>query len=234
MHNGQAMPQSRGATLIELLVVLVLVGLLVGLLLPAVQQSRQSARRLTCQSNLRQWAVAVQSYASANKRCLPGRGQGVQPTEVFDRPLDWFNALPPYIEHEPLIQVKDALPFRGGEASVWMCPDMQDLGRPIYFSYGMNMWLSPTIAKKPDQIDKVGPTSTMVFMSEGVGTQCSLVPSSKPYSPVARHGGYLNIAFLDGHVASFSEENVGCGVGDPKRPNIRWVVPDSDWSGPSG
>jgi prepilin-type processing-associated H-X9-DG protein/prepilin-type N-terminal cleavage/methylation domain-containing protein len=224
---------SPGFTLIELLVALTLIAILIGLLLPAIQQSRESSRRLVCQSNLRQWATAVQHFASVRGGSLPGRGQGVQPTEKFDRLVDWFNALPLFMEQEPLVNVKDVLPFRPGENSVWMCPDMPESDKPVYFSYGMNMWLSPTIAKRPDDIAKVGPTSTMVFMSEGNGTQCSLLPSDKPYSPVARHNGSVNIAFLDGHVTAFTGEQVGCGVGDPHLPAICWVVPDSDWPGPS-
>jgi prepilin-type N-terminal cleavage/methylation domain-containing protein/prepilin-type processing-associated H-X9-DG protein len=221
-----------GFTLIEMLVVLALIGILIGLLLPAILQSRQMSRRLACQSNLRQWTTAVHNFASAHAGSLPGRGQGVQKTDQFGNMAFWFNALPPYMEHEPLVQVMNVLPFRPGENSVWMCPEMQDQGLPVYFSYGMNMWLSPTIATKPDHIDKVGPTSTMVFMSEGNGTQCSLVPSSQAYSPVARHNNCVNIAFLDGHVKEFSGQEVGCGVGDPQLADIRWVVPDSAWPGP--
>jgi prepilin-type N-terminal cleavage/methylation domain-containing protein len=51
-----------GFTLVELLVVIAIVGVLVALLMPAVQQSREAARKNTCRSNLRQIGIALQSY----------------------------------------------------------------------------------------------------------------------------------------------------------------------------
>ncbi len=62
---------SGGFSLIELLVVIAIIGVLVGLLLPAAQSARESARRTTCSSNLRQLGLAMHNYASANNNRLP-------------------------------------------------------------------------------------------------------------------------------------------------------------------
>src|SRR5262245_41955706 len=84
-------------TLLELLVGIAIIALMAGILLPTLAGARSAARAALCSSNLRQWALAVNTYATDNAGFLPRRGQGIRPTTRIDRPEDWFNALPPLL-----------------------------------------------------------------------------------------------------------------------------------------
>ena len=65
-----AAPHCLGFSLLELLMVLVVTALLTGLMMPAMAHVRENARRIVCQSNLRQLGMGVVIYTD-EKNTLP-------------------------------------------------------------------------------------------------------------------------------------------------------------------
>jgi prepilin-type N-terminal cleavage/methylation domain-containing protein/prepilin-type processing-associated H-X9-DG protein len=57
----------RGITLIEVLVVVAIIGTLLGLLVPAVQQARETSRRISCTNKFHQLGVAMLHHESARR-----------------------------------------------------------------------------------------------------------------------------------------------------------------------
>jgi prepilin-type N-terminal cleavage/methylation domain-containing protein len=83
-----------GFTLIELLVVIAIIAVLIALLLPAVQQSREAARRTQCANHLKQIGLAIQNFESA-QQTLPSSRLGPQYAT-------WFIEILPYMEQTNL------------------------------------------------------------------------------------------------------------------------------------
>ena len=150
-----------GFTLVELLVVIAIIGILVGLLLPAVQAAREAARRMSCQNNLHQVALAVHNYESAFKRTPPA---WTQPAVSGDGWSAQARILP-YLEQVGLGESVDfsdgygnAMLFVDGQPQrvasfrvpTYMCPsEVNDIPRtennqphhhPLNYAYNAGPW----------------------------------------------------------------------------------------------
>ncbi len=91
-------------TLLELLVVLAIIGVLLALLLVAVHRVREAASRAQCLSNLRQLALAVQTYHDGQGRFPPGQflgPYGVGPTSLG---WSWLARILPYVDQNNMYQ----------------------------------------------------------------------------------------------------------------------------------
>lgn len=96
--------RQRGFTLVELLLVIAILALLIALLLPAVQSTRESARRTQCSNQLKQMALGFQSCESS-MGVFPHAGcdywpsfTGGAPDPVSTQRGSWAFQLLPYID----------------------------------------------------------------------------------------------------------------------------------------
>jgi prepilin-type N-terminal cleavage/methylation domain-containing protein/prepilin-type processing-associated H-X9-DG protein len=103
------MRKRQGFTLIELLVVIAIIAILAAILFPVFARAREKARQASCQSNLKQLALAqlmyVQDYderfsAWNYKACVAGAAP------------NWKDVCAPYIKNTQL----------------WVCPSTGDIG----------------------------------------------------------------------------------------------------------
>lgn len=199
--------------------------ILAALLLPALAKAKEKARSTQCASNLRQWGLAYEMYAGDNDDFLPRRGQGVQALFQIDRPTDWFNTLPSYLGLPSFQQMvtNNVRPIAHSQ-SVFICPTADDPGGTYFLPYGMNMNLCPWNLSAPTKFSEVEQPSAVVAMADAPGAYASTFPSTRPYSVVSRHSSRVNLLFLAGQVQSLAGSYVGCGVGDPKHDDVRWLT----------
>lgn len=87
-----------GFSLVELLVAIAVVGVLIGLLLPAVQAARETVRRTTCVSHMRQIGLAIHSYLDVNGVFPPAKTTFVSPSGARRDRHNVLTILLPFVE----------------------------------------------------------------------------------------------------------------------------------------
>jgi type II secretory pathway pseudopilin PulG len=83
-------------------VVIAIIGALVALLLPAVQSAREAARRMSCQNNLKQLALAMHNYHDTFGRLPPGQWNNFYTNDAPWIRGCWVQPILPFIEQKNL------------------------------------------------------------------------------------------------------------------------------------
>jgi len=127
-----------GFTLIELLVVIAIIAILAAILFPVFAQARESARSITCISNLKQITLGFMQYVQDYDETFP-QGQywhgGTQYT--------WGTLVYPYTKQGVVWTDSEGRTFVGAGGGIYRCP-----------SFPSNQWfqISPSYDAAPDGV----------------------------------------------------------------------------------
>jgi prepilin-type N-terminal cleavage/methylation domain-containing protein len=127
-------------TLVEILVVVAIIGILIAILLPAIQHSRESARKSQCANNLKQLGLAMHLYLIQYQAFPPGYVSAVLPDHDDGGPgWSWAAKLMPNIEEAAIHgEINYAASLRSPEMEkvrltsvpLFLCPS-DDMFEPI-------------------------------------------------------------------------------------------------------
>ena len=204
----------RGFTLIELLVVIAIIAILAAILFPVFARAREKARQASCQSNLKQLALAhlmyAQDYDEVLVKCYESHWDGS--SWSYNRRWYYGSATNPGMLY-PYIN----------NWQVFRCPSIGGYGanRSVILST-QGSGLPMARLQRPAETIVYGDTLTTGGNPEtGVGPAhagAALFPLSRThqYGPgtpcngrglmAIRHNQMANLAFADGHVKAMRSE----------------------------
>lgn len=131
----------QGFTLIELLVVIAIIAILAAILFPVFASAKASAKRASCQSNLKQITAAALLYADDWSGVTPppiylgvewGKSYVVNTSSGPCVITGWTERIAPYMK------AKYGSAPKAGDRRVFRCPEQKKL-----YSYGIVWWFTP-------------------------------------------------------------------------------------------
>jgi prepilin-type N-terminal cleavage/methylation domain-containing protein/prepilin-type processing-associated H-X9-DG protein len=223
------MKKRNGFTLIELLVVIAIIAILAAILFPVFARARENARRSSCQSNLKQLALAWTQYTQDyDEKAVPSGLLGVDSAALGNGTPMWHgfvrytgaasdrDVYDP--QRSPMWPYMKNVQFQGCASSThtdnattfW---GLNDYGYNYAYIGGYGDYLQTNssasanyanMTKTPASLAQISmPTETILFgdsARNGSRYPWLFPPSTDRDTLHARHLTTTNVAFVDGHV----------------------------------
>lgn len=236
---GRAGDRRAGAfTLIELLVVIAVIAILAALLLPALNQGKDSAKRIKCVSNLRQLGFAAQMYWDDHE----GRAFAYELFATNGGTVYWFGWIESGAEGERAFDAKAGPLYEYVNGlGVEICPSLnygsghfKMKARGAAYGYGYNVHVSTNEIGRPRNMEAIRDPSGTVLFADAAQVN-DFLPPATPDNPMLeefyyvdagdafstypnvhfRHRQRANVVFVDGHVDT---ESAAPGTLDTRLP----------------
>lgn len=207
-------PQRRSAfTLIELLVVIAIISILAAMIFPSFGRARESARRSSCQSNLKQLGLAIAQYTQDYDERLPSAASGGAGGAALDGGWVYFASWPP-TNQQFNVPRGNLWPYTKN-AQIYVCPsDTDGQTQGVSYEYNGCLTTNQSLALQPGKsLAAFDETSLWGLLSEAGRTAPSEGSTDDGYldpfsatEPISnRHLDGSNLLFLDGHVKWYKE-----------------------------
>jgi len=187
--------------------VIAIIAILAAILFPVFARAREKARMSSCQSNLKQLALAVLMYAQDYDERTPcGCGYQATGSLKYDR-MGWWVRIEPYIKNQ----------------QVYVCPSQSADTVGSYWD-----WWAPVGYSRVQQLNRqlatIDKPAESVMFGDGVHPAVEYPRGAWPKRCAAGcqgpftddytiHNGLDNVAFMDGHVKAIKLMNIWTQTG---------------------